>query len=84
MNNITLKNYLIFFVLLYVYLITNKSNKIQKVYKNILKNQFVKLLILIILFNVISHNKNVGIMCTIIFLFTHNRLLNLNIDNNII
>ena len=84
MNKITTEKYLIFFVLSYVYLITNKSNKIQKVYKNILKNQFVKLFILIVLFNVITYDKNIGLMCTIIFLFTHNSLLNLTIDNNII
>jgi len=60
------------------------NNKIPKIYKNILKNQFIKLFVLIFLFNIILHNEKIGILLTIIFLMIHNHLHNVSIDNNII
>ena len=73
--------YLVIFIL-YSNFVFN--NKIPRTYKNILKNQFIKLIILIILFNLINYNKKIGVLITIIFLITHNNLLNLTIDNNIL
>ena len=60
------------------------NNKISRIYKNVLKNQFIKLIVLIVLFNLINYDKNMGTMLTIIFLITHNNLLNLTVDNNIL
>lgn len=73
--------YLVIFIL-YSNFVFN--NKIPRIYKNILKNQFIKLIIFIIIFNLINYNKKIGVLITIIFLITHNNLLNLTIDNNIL
>lgn len=73
--------YLVIFILYSNFVL---NNKISKIYKNALKNQFIKLIILIILFNLINYDKNTGIMFTIMFLITHNNLLNLTVDNNIL
>jgi fumarate reductase subunit C len=71
-----------FAIIFYSGIISNK--KLPKFFKSCLDNQFIKLILLIILFNLITFDYKLGLLFTIAFLITHNKLSNIMIDNNII
>jgi hypothetical protein len=64
------------------------NNNIMKK-KNMLKNQFVKFIILICIFNFLAKSKNnnikyVGILLSTLFILLHNTLMYVTIDNYMI
>jgi hypothetical protein len=82
LNNLNNKDFLYLLIIFYLCFIS--IYKLSKIYRNIFKNQFIKLIFLIFLFNIINYNNNIGLLLTILFLIVHNIILNLTIDNNII
>jgi hypothetical protein len=65
------------------------KNNIAKKQKNILKNQFIKFIVLICIFNFLNKLNNndtkyIGIFLSILFMLLHNKLMYITIDNYMI
>jgi hypothetical protein len=65
------------------------NNNMMKKQKNILKNQFTKLIVLICIFNFLNKSNNdntkyIGQLLSILFILLHNQFMYVTIDNYMI